>query len=113
MEKEKIKWRILVPTIIAIVVLIIVAIIGFRNYLQSELNVDVYESIGSTDRMFRNALNGDAELMSGLIGFISENKHLQKAWLEKDRAELLLIAEPTPIIERYGQVNYRLALSFI
>ncbi|MCP4714883.1 MAG: hypothetical protein GY868_07190, partial [Deltaproteobacteria bacterium] len=94
MKSTKIKWRILFPTMLALTVMAAGSIIGFNNFQHTELNGDVHESINSIDRMFHNALDRDAELLSGLIDFLKEDKRLQKAWLEKDRAGLRVLAEP-------------------
>lgn len=59
--------------------------------------------------MFREELDHDAELMSGLIHFLKEDKRLQNAWLERDRDELLHAAEP--LFEDIRSLNTGLLIS--
>jgi len=94
MKTEIIKWRILFPIMLAIFFLMLGAVAGFHKYQQAELNATVKNSRNSIDRMLRNAIDRDAELLSALTVSLKEDKRIQKAWLEKDRKELLRITEP-------------------
>lgn len=56
--------------------------------LQQPLSEEITSDFMNLRKAFRSELAGDAELMSGLIDLIKEDKKLQNAWIAQDRKEL-------------------------
>ncbi len=94
---EKIRKRILVPLGFALLLLLVASIVSIYWLQWRHINKDARVRLAGVQQMFRVALEGDAELLNGLIDFIKEDDNLQNAWLARDRDTLLRYA--TPIFE--------------
>ncbi|MCK4804211.1 MAG: hypothetical protein KAT88_06620, partial [Spirochaetes bacterium] len=94
MNEQRIRSRILVPLVLALMILLAGTVSVLYSLQRRHINKKVQSHIDRVDQMFREELDHDAELMSGLIHFLKEDKRLQNAWIEGDRDELLRAAEP-------------------
>ena len=94
MNEQRIRSRILVPLVLALLILLTGTVSVLYSLQRRYINNKVQSHIDRVDQMFREELDHDAELMSGLIHFLKEDKRLQNAWIEGDRDELLRAAEP-------------------
>jgi PAS domain S-box-containing protein len=94
MDKAKIRFPILAPLFVAILVLLVTFTLAIYNLQQQHINNDVRMRLDSTRRSFGQLLAVDARLLSAIINFLNNDPNLQNAWLTRDRDALLNYAAP-------------------
>jgi len=93
-DSEKISKSILVPLGFALLVLLGTSIVSIYWLQWRHINKGARARLAGVQQMFQVALDGDAELLNGLIDFIEKDEKLQNAWLAEDRDALLRHAAP-------------------
>lgn len=93
MIEEKIRNRILVPLVIALMILAAVIVLSFHNYNQKVMSHDIAIQINSIDGLFNKRLAHDANLMGGLIDFLKIDPCLQHNFIARKQMALLQCAE--------------------
>ncbi|MBI9060316.1 MAG: PAS domain S-box protein [Labilibaculum sp.] len=101
MKKNKIRIKILVPFVIAIVVLLVSFILGLDQLMQAEIKSDTEKKINLVSMGFSKKQAKDVSLMSSTISALQQDKELQKYWLEKNRDKLL--EKTLPLFEKLRQ----------
>ncbi len=104
MQPARIKYRIFFPLGLTLLVLLVAALIGYSSHMSKQLDAEIESRVEGVNRLFRIALDKDAEVMRGLIDFLEKDACLRDAWMAKDRRELQSCAEP---VFRAIRENYR------
>lgn len=100
---HNLKFRILIPVVIAMVVILGCGLYGLYWQDQQAINNDVDARIKGAHRVLANQLDEDAALLIGFQQFVSTHAGLQEAWLSMNRDELL--RQAAPIYERIHVSN--------
>ncbi len=93
-SRGKIRRRILIPVILAVMVLPGATIVSVYQIQDEHINEEVRANVNNVQKLFQTVLSTDAGLMHGLIDFLEEDKKLQSAWVARDRAALLDYTRP-------------------
>ncbi len=94
MKEKNIRYRIIVPMALALVIIAMGTIFGFYTHIDNHLDDMVRSRLDGLQSLFSMELDEDAELMSGLMDFLKKDKRLQTLWLAQDREALLHYAAP-------------------
>lgn len=107
-KNEMIKYRILVPLGLALVLLLVFSAASIYWQHRRYASEQVEKNIGAVEQVFKRELNDDAELLSGLIGLLEGDEYLRKAWLAKDKDALYDRALPIfeNILSRYRVTHF-------
>ncbi|MCP4653556.1 MAG: GHKL domain-containing protein [Candidatus Omnitrophica bacterium] len=93
-SKEKIRRRILLPFILVVAVMMGVFSFAFYRHMVGMMTMKVDNALHEMSKLFESKLDSDAELLSGLVDLLKEDKQIQNFWLAKDRQGLLKYTEP-------------------
>ena len=88
-SRYKIKEKILIPFIIAVVVLISVFIVGINYLMQAGIDALTKTKVEYVRNELKFQQDKDVELIKTIIVTLQHDKELKKYWLEKDRDKLL------------------------
>ena len=91
---ENIRILLLVPTTLVILILLGAAVASSYWAQRRHIDDHTQQRVDNIQRMLQIELDSDSELISGLIDFIEHDESICKAWLEKDRDELLRCTQP-------------------
>ena len=94
MEKMRIKRRILIPLGVSLLALLAVTFLGIRQLVRRDVDELAQVRLDDVQAIFQSMLDRDVAQLSGLLHSLEGNKHLQEAWLAKDRDMLLSAAVP-------------------
>ncbi|MDH5191463.1 MAG: ATP-binding protein [Gammaproteobacteria bacterium] len=87
-HEEKIKARIFVPVILALVSVALVSIFSYYQLQSKQIDNDIHWRIHGVDAAYKKALENETATLDGLIGFLLSDKDIQAAWLSRDRQRL-------------------------
>ncbi len=93
-SEEKIKARIIIPVILALVGIVFVSIISYHQLQLQHIDGDMRWRMDGVNTAFKGALEAESSMLDGLIGFIKRDKKIQDAWLSRDRERLYQHALP-------------------
>ncbi len=88
-NKYKIKRKIFVPFVTAIIILIGSFFVGINYLMQTEIDVVTKSKVEYVSEEFDFQQDKDVELMNATIVALQQDRELQKYWLKKDREKLL------------------------
>lgn len=97
MKNTNLKTRILIPLTLVLCVLLSVFIFNVYQTYYNEIKSDIEKQLGSVSELYEKQLTSDEEVMNMAIALLSQNHHIQAAWLAKDRVALL--KETSTILE--------------
>ncbi|MFH1790849.1 MAG: cache domain-containing protein, partial [Candidatus Omnitrophota bacterium] len=92
--KGKVRKKVIIPIIVSQAALL--GILAFSIYVReaNQLTGEVEQRINSVYKLFRNRLEGDAEMLRGLVDFLEEEAGFRESWQSRDRDALLGKAAP-------------------
>jgi len=96
---EKIKFPILAPLFVAILLLLCVFTLAIYNLQQRHITNEVRARLDGIRGFFNEQLATDARLLDAIISFIENDPNLQSIWLTKDRN--VLLDYTTPLFEKF------------
>ncbi|MDH4318143.1 MAG: PAS domain S-box protein, partial [Desulfobulbaceae bacterium] len=87
MEKrgEKIRARILIPLVVALLIMLSASLFSSYRLQQSHLDNDMRFRRSNLERLFNDLVDKEAETLRAYSKIISENSRLREAWLRRDR----------------------------
>jgi len=103
-KAPEVKIPILLPLTLAISILLLVSVGGIYWLQQHNIDKHVQSRLDTIRQMFKNQIDHDAEIMTGLLHFLTEDPALEKAWLAEDREQLLSLA--APIFKDIGDIHH-------
>ena len=89
-----IRRQILWPLMAAIGLILLVTFFSISYLQKSFVVMEARHHIDQVERLFNGLLEAEAKFMQVRLDTLTEDKVLQKAWLERDRQQLLAVAEP-------------------
>ncbi len=89
MPDAKFRKRILVPLCVSLLALLAATIANTYRLQRLHIFRDARTHLKEVQEITHVHLSGNSRLLKGVIDLIKRNKNLQKAWLAKDRGELL------------------------
>jgi hypothetical protein len=88
---KQIKLKILLPSILIFLIGLFLAAISAYYVQNKHLDQSVSTSIASVDRLYKANIEYDIQKMEGALLYIKDNKEIQSAWENKDRALLFAL----------------------
>ena len=85
---NRIKLKILWPSILIFLVGLIVVVIGTYYIQNKHLEQNVTSAIANVDRLYKANIEYDIQTMEAALLYIINDKEIQKAWQQKDRERL-------------------------
>ena len=95
---ENIRVKLLAPYIGSLLIIVIACLWILNIYQQENSKIFAENTSNDIKNTFDQNIQSDIELIQAISFFIAENKNLQKAWKNKNIANLL--AESKPIFEK-------------
>ena len=102
---ENMKIRILIPMVLAGTVLIVISLYGGYWLQKRAIEDSVYQRCSGVNRLFKEFLDEEAQIMSGQIDFLKTDQDLVASFLARDRSNLTNLTQP--LLERM-RLNYRI-----
>ncbi len=106
--QEKVKSRILIPLAFSLVFILLAFILNTYWYHKEKINRESRESMQSVQKLFKQRLDLDVEMISNIIENISDDDRLKSAWLKKDRSLLYELSRPIykKMLENHGITDF-------
>ncbi|MCP4219983.1 MAG: PAS domain S-box protein [bacterium] len=89
MKHRSIKVRVLIPTALVFIFLLVGGIVGFYFYAREHIREDVRNDVTSVESLFRKIIERNTLVLGKAIRHVQADKQLQAAWLSRDRAVLV------------------------
>jgi len=93
-DKVRIRFPILAPLFVAILVLLVTFTIAVYHFQQQHITSNVRMRLDSTKRSFSQLFAADARLLGASTYFLKNDPNIQNAWLARDRDKLLELTTP-------------------
>lgn len=89
-----IKYRILIPLIIVLVILLIASMFSIFQLQNRRISDEVQAKLQAVEKVFEDLLASEARVISSTLDRIQNSSEIQEAWVKRDRAALLEISAP-------------------
>ncbi|NOZ08188.1 MAG: PAS domain-containing protein [FCB group bacterium] len=91
---SNIKRRILIPLAVVLFLLLSTSVIAIYQMQNRHITQIVGTKLSSVDKLFKQLLLDDGNMLSSQIDYFDGSRSLQSAWLNKDRERLYQLSKP-------------------
>ncbi|MFK5892761.1 MAG: diguanylate cyclase [Pseudomonadota bacterium] len=92
-KQHQFQTSMLIPVSLIFLIMTLVVVVGAFLLQYKNLKDNFIETIGFADRIFKDEIAHDVQIMNVALLFLKQNKKIQKAWLDRDKEKLFKLSQ--------------------